>query len=237
VTVLNCDEGITPDQVTEENCATPAEGFELQLEGGSLDTPLTTADATVEGNVVSWSNLPLSPISNPDPGGPGTYHVTETTLPDGYGTYIVTGPSPMGDGGDFVVLTADAPSVDLTIYNFTAEPTSGTIVLNAYLCPAAGAAEEACQSGGGVELTSVTITSNDGTTVLDLSNMMIPEPPRYSWNGLPFGTYTLDVSSLGLPGGLVLDHVDTDTVAIDSSAPQGTFNVYIAPESSATPEP
>jgi hypothetical protein len=235
VSVFNCPDGMTPDTLVEGDCTPATEGFELQLEGGSLDTPLTTADATVEGNVVTWSNLPLSSISNPDPGGPGTYHVTETTLPDGYESYIVGGPA-MGDGGDFVVLTADAPSVDLTIFNFTAEVTTGTVVLNSYLCPAAGALAEECQAGGGVELTSVTITSNDGVTVLDLSNAII-EVPAYTWTDLPFGDYTLDETSLGFAAGLVIDRVDTGTVSIDSDSPQGTINVYFAPESGATPEP
>jgi hypothetical protein len=235
VSVFNCPDGMTPDTLVEGDCPAATEGFELQLEGGSLDTPLTMADATVEGNVVTWSNLPLSAISNPDPGGPGTYHVTEPTLPDGYESFIVGGPA-MGDGGDFVVLTADAPSVELTIFTFTTEVTTGTVVLNSYLCPAAGAPAEDCQAGGGVELTAVTITSNDGTTVLDLSNATI-EVPTYSWTGLPFGDYTLDLTSIGVPVGLVVDSVDTTTVSIDSGTPQGTINVYVAPESGATPAP
>jgi hypothetical protein len=236
VSVFNCPEGMTPDTLVGEDCTQATEGFELQLEGGSLDAPLTTADATVEGGVVTWSELPLSSTTDVGPGDPGTYHVTETVLPDGYESYIVTGPEPLGVGGDFVVLTADAPSADMAIYNFTAPIETGTIVLNTYLCPAAGATNEECQAGGGVELTAVTITSNDGTVVLDLSNATI-EVPTYTWTDLPFGDYTLDETSLGVPGGLVVDRVEGSTVSIDSSTPQGNIEVYIAPEGAATPEP
>jgi hypothetical protein len=236
VTVFNCPEGMTPDTLVGEDCTQATEGFELQLEGGSLENPLTTADGANEGGVITWSDLPLSSTADAASGDPGTYHVTETTLPDGYESYIVTGPEPLGSGGDFVVLTADAPTANVEIFNFTAAVTTGTIVLNSYLCPAAGASDEECQAGGGVELTTVTINSNDGITVLDLGNANIAVP-AYTWSGLPFGDYTLDQTSLGVPAGLVIDRIDTDTVSIDSSSPQGTINVYFAPESGATPAP
>jgi hypothetical protein len=236
VNVFNCAEGVTPDQISGENCAQPAEGFELRLEGGSLDTPLTTADATVEGNIVTWSNLPLSPVSNPNPGDPGTYHVTETAVPNGFESYIVSGPAPMGDGGDFVVLTADAPSVELNVYNFTEPAGTGTIVLGVYLCPAPGASADECVANGGIDLTAVTITSNDGHTTLDLSNAGIASP-TYTWDGLAFGDYALDESSIGLPAGYVVDHVENSSVTIDSSAPEGDITIYAVAAGGATPTP
>lgn len=235
--VFNCPEGMTPDTLVADNCDLATEGFELKLSGGSLpDQGLTIADGSNEGGVITWSNLALSPVTNPSPGDPGTYHLVETALPDGFASYIVTGPAPMGDGGDFVVLTADAPSVELVIYNFIEPAGTGTIVLTAYLCPSPNAAAEACQANGGVNLTAVTITSNDGHTTLDLSNAAVAAP-TYTWSDLPFGDYAIDESSIGLPDGMALDHVENGSVTIDSSSPEGDITIYAVSAGEATPAP
>jgi hypothetical protein len=234
--VYNCPEGMTPETMVGDDCDLATEGFDLKLSGGSLAPEgLTLADATNDGGVITWNDLALSPVSNPNPGDPGTYHLTQTALPDGYESYIVTGPAPMGDGGDYVVLTADQPAVELAIYNFFEPAGTGTIVLNAYLCPAAGATAEECQATGGAELTAVTITSNDGHTTLDLSNAIIATP-TYTWTDLAFGDYSIDEGTIGPPTGYVLDHIENGGVTIDSSVPEGDITVYFAP-AGATPTP
>lgn len=122
VRVFNCAPGMTADPLVGEDCAPTTEGFDVAI--GSLEgpmTPLTLADASLDGSAYTWTlgtNRPdhLTPSPNVGP----RWTIGETVLPDGYTNYVAVGDgvAPNPDGGYVFRTTRGAPDVFVTIYNF-----------------------------------------------------------------------------------------------------------------------
>ena len=107
VTVLNCPPGMGRDTLVPASCQ-PSTGFELNLyppTGGALGL----AEASVQGNMATWSDLPFA-----------TYAIEEVVLPPGY-VDAYAPEVPISETSDRVYITAiseSTPQTAITIYNF-----------------------------------------------------------------------------------------------------------------------
>lgn len=109
VTVLNCPPGMGRDTLVPASCL-PAAGFDLNLyppAGGVIGL----TEAAVQGNLVTWSNLPFA-----------EYGIEEVLLPAGYlDAFAPEAPtSSLSDRVSVVGVAASAPRAGLTIYNLEA---------------------------------------------------------------------------------------------------------------------
>lgn len=115
VSVFDCPPGMGRDTLVPASCQ-PSAGFELNLyppTGGVLGL----AEASVQANVVTWSDLPFA-----------RYAVEEVILPPGYVDALAPD-VPVSDTSDRVYITAvsaSTPQAGFTIYNLQAPPTAPT---------------------------------------------------------------------------------------------------------------
>lgn len=115
VSVFDCPPGMGRDTLVPASCQ-PSAGFELNLyppSGGALGL----AEASVQGNVVTWSDLPFA-----------RYAVEEVLLPPGYVDAFAP-EVPISDASDRVYITAvseSTPQAGITIYNLQAPATGPT---------------------------------------------------------------------------------------------------------------
>jgi hypothetical protein len=110
VQVYSCPPGMSAQTVAAAACAPTVEDFDITVSGGSLQAPLTLADATAAESAFTWSGLPF-----------GDYLIAEAVLPAGATTYILSARNTSGDPNTGYRVTLDAATPELTvrIYNFS----------------------------------------------------------------------------------------------------------------------
>ena len=110
VQVYSCPPGMSAQTVAAAACAPTVEDFDITVSGGSLETPLTLADATAGESAFTWSGLPF-----------GDYLIAEAVLPAGATTYVLSARNTSGDPdtGYRVTLDAATPELTVRIYNFS----------------------------------------------------------------------------------------------------------------------
>lgn len=228
-TVYNCPEGMTVETIDVSSCELATEGFELRLEGGSLDTPLTEQDADLNESVFIWTGLDLA-AEDAVEGDPGTYYLTEPTLPEGYSSYLVVEPEGLAESGGYITLTGDSPEVNYVIVNFIegdVEPEElGSIRVTAYLCENAGDAAEDCQANGALALQAINIVAIDAgedATGLTLVNGLV-QGDSYLWPELMTGQFLLVAADLSLGEGFTVDRVEGS----NASATDGGWLIDLA---------
>jgi hypothetical protein len=108
VLVYDCPRTMSPSNYSPTACSPSKGGYDFRLAGPALSGPLTVADASpVDGGFV-WSDVPL-----------GSYGLTETAYPPGYGRSDVPGYSyDSGLGGYGVTLDNGNADVTVSVYNF-----------------------------------------------------------------------------------------------------------------------
>lgn len=111
ISVLNCPPGMTRETLATAACL-PASGFDLNIyppTGGALGLNR----ANVQGNVVTWSNLPY-----------GVYGVEEVILPPGFSDGYAPGAttSSLSDRVYVASITESSPDATITIYNLERPP-------------------------------------------------------------------------------------------------------------------
>ena len=109
VSVFDCPPGMTRDTLVATACQ-PSTGFSLSLyppTGGLLGMD----DAVVQGNVVTWTDLPF-----------GAYAIEEVSLPPGYSDPFAPGvPTSSSSNRVYVATVAeDAPRAEIAVYNLQA---------------------------------------------------------------------------------------------------------------------
>jgi hypothetical protein len=228
VTVFTCPQDMTPDTLAADSC-TPAEGkFAVNVTGAG-DLNLTLDDATKKNDAYTWSGLSLGKDQK------ATFKVAETTLPDGFSSYVIVGSQTGQPNAPYeTTLSADQPDADLGIYNFTSRAGGGgSITLTGYICPSADSSAEDCQANGTVALDGAVITASGGQQLKAADANR--DGDAFSWPIVPFDTYTLDGSSI-VPSGDTLVSVSgadgpTDnggyTFEISATSPTASIAVYL----------
>jgi hypothetical protein len=231
IRVFTCPQDMTPDTFAADSC-TPAEGdFAVNVTGAG-DLNLTLDDATKKNDAYIWSGLSLGKDQK------ATFKVAETTLPDGYSSYVIVGSQTGKPNTAYeTILSAGQPDAVLGIYNFTSRAGGGgSISLTGYVCPSADSSAEDCQANGTVALDDAVITASGGQqlTAADANR----DGDTFTWPIVPFDTYTLDGSSI-VPSGYTLGSVSGAdgptnngdyTFEISATAPTASIAVYLVGE-------
>ena len=186
VEVFTCPPGMRAENLAVGVCAPATGDFDLTLSGDALETPLTLADATTEDGTYAWRNLPF-----------GSYVLAEAVLPVGYDTYVVSAADATGspESGYTVTLDAETPEVVARVYNFAPAPT-GSLTVQVFTCPRGMGPEnlvgEACRPATGDF--DFTLSGDALQAPLTVADAVDDNP--FSWQGLPFGEYTIAQSVL-----------------------------------------
>jgi hypothetical protein len=116
IRVFTCPAGATVNDFNPDDCEAITRDFNFELSGDKLDQPLTIGNAErLSKERFRWADLPY-----------GTYVLTETRFPKGYGTFyiqhsdVVTGSAKHGYE---ITIGADDPDLTIRVYNFLATPT------------------------------------------------------------------------------------------------------------------
>lgn len=112
VQVYTCPPGMTAETIAVAICAPASGDFDVTLSGGSLDAPLTLADASADTGATVWSDLPF-----------GDYLIAEAVLPSGYDTYLLSAETASGDAtrGYHLTLGPETARLLVRIYNLAPE--------------------------------------------------------------------------------------------------------------------
>ncbi|HET8522253.1 MAG TPA: thrombospondin type 3 repeat-containing protein, partial [Thermomicrobiales bacterium] len=228
VRVFTCPQDMTPDTLVGDNCDPAPDGYAVNVTGAG-DLNLTLDDATKKDNAYTWSGLSLGKDQK------ATFTVTETTLPQGFSSYVIVGSQAGKPNTPYdTTLTADQPDAELGIYNFTSRAGGGgSISLTGYACPSADSSADDCKANGTVALDGAVITASGGQqlTAADANR----DGDTFSWPIVPFDTYTLDGSSI-VPDGYTLGSVSGAngptnnggyTFDISATSPTATIAVYL----------
>lgn len=112
VQIFSCPPGMTVDSLDPAACPPAEADFDVTLAGAALTGPLTLADASFEGEIFIWENLPA-----------GEYVIAEALLPPGYDSYLLVAPDATGSMAAGFRVTLDPAGVPLPvrIFNFAGE--------------------------------------------------------------------------------------------------------------------
>lgn len=212
VHVLNCPPGMTAETLAGDSCDPATEGFDLVIElfeGDGQGDSLTLADATEDAGGYTWSEIEL-----PASGEARTLGLHETTLPEGFETYVAVGPEgPLefvedGAGPAYFSfdLSTEAPGIQLTVYNFQPGEATGEVSLTAYLCPSAEATDEECIANGTYPIDDVLIVTPGEDPPLTLDNATA-DGDTLRWSGLTLGSYGLNLGDVAISGDVSIDQI------------------------------
>jgi hypothetical protein len=244
VTVMNCDPDVVLIDIDPEKCSPTTEDLDVRIElfeGDGQGAQLTLDDATLDGDVYTWTGIEL-----PENGDQRELGIRQQTLPEGYNYYTVHNgdvalpfnDQPSSDPDYFVIqLSTEAPSIELTIYNVQNESNpSAAITVWLVTCQTADADLSECVDGIDTGLTSIEITGPDADRPLTIDNATKGDT-SLSWTLLPFGDYLLDPDSIGLPDGYVPGRVDGATlgsngyeIQVSEQAPDAAVILVAVPE-------
>lgn len=212
------------------DCAPVALDPAASLLGANGDPIAPSVDD--ESGTYVWNGMPY-----------GTYGVAEPTLPEEYADYRLVDAD--GQVIDPLALTVSDAAVDVTATFYLFSPPGGSLTLAAYNCPVGMTAEnlvgDACDAISGDF--GFTLTNADGSTVLTLDDATAASANIFTFENLPFDTYTVEETPIPegyaevlIPGMEVDSDTGLFTVTITEDDADQTFSVFnIAAEAAAGP--
>jgi len=189
VTVFDCPEGMTIENLVHDGCELSTSPFELLLRSQRTGDERRLGDAVDLGGTWVWQNLPL-----------GDYGLHELVVPEPFNTYFIPGSAAVygsADGGYLVTIDSNAPDIILTLYHLRPSIESGSVSVNLLLCPQGETPDdytvENCgRATGGFEIRLVSVESGTGYTIAD----GFSGGGSVSWSGLSIGAYYVIVDVL-----------------------------------------
>ncbi len=189
VTVFDCPEGMTIENLVHDGCELSTAPFELLLVSQRTQQEWRLSDAADLGGTWVWKDLPL-----------GDYGLHELVVPEPFNTYFIPGSAAVfgsADGGYLVTIDSSAPDIILALYHLRPSLETGSISVNLYLCPQGETPDDYTfsncgQATGGFEIRLVSVDSGEEFTMAD----GLASGASISWSGLRIGAYQVIVDVL-----------------------------------------